>query len=228
MAQRVETYNPSYDAARFSYRPPPRRFGTSPTELLHLAVAITVLTGAIVLYSVSEVSPLHKYDLGTQILVAFGIAVTGFALHEIAHKITAQHYGHWSEFRFSVPGLILTGIAAYIGVLVGAPGATWHTATSPRDNGKISAAGPLLNLFMAMIAFPFTSQVTNSKDLASAIADQLLLFNAILAAFNLIPLGPLDGRKILRWNLVIYLTLVGLTVMLFIYAQPWRIADPKP
>lgn len=227
MAQRVDTYNPSYETARFTYQRPPRRFGTSPTELLHLTVAVLVLSGAIVLYSQSSVSTLHKEPLVTQIVVALGIAITGFALHEVAHKITAQHYGHWSEFRFSVAGLLLTALAAFMGVLVGAPGATWHTATSPRDNGRISAAGPLLNLFMALFAFPFTSQINPSRGLVTAIADHLLLFNAILAAFNLLPIGPLDGRKILRWNVVVYGILVGCTALLFIYAQPWRIAE-KP
>lgn len=218
MAQYHDVYNPYYGSgSRFT---PRRRFGTSATELIHLFVATTVLTTAIVLWmNLAQASPLQDLDLFTKILVALGIAVTGFALHEIGHKITAQHFGHWSEFRFSIPGLVLTLIVSALGFLLGAPGATWHTATSPKENGKISAAGPLVNIVIGVIAWPFSSQYQQGNDFA-VVADGVLLFNAILAGFNLIPLGALDGRKVLRWNPVVYAILVALVVGLFIAARP--------
>ena len=217
MAQYHDVYNPYYGSGpRFT---PRRRFGTSITELIHLVVATAVLTTAIVLWmDLAQASPLQELDLMTKIFVALGIAVTGFALHEIGHKITAQHFGHWSEFRFSIPGLLLTLIVSALGFLFGAPGATWHTATSPNENGKISAAGPLVNIIIGLIAWPFSSQY-QSNDLA-IIADGVLLFNAILAGFNLIPLGALDGRKVLRWNPFVYAVLVALVVGMFIVANP--------
>lgn len=217
MAQYHDVYNPYYGSgSRFT---PKRRFGTSVTELIHLFVAVAVLTTAIVLWmEMAQASPLQDLDLFTKIMVALGIAVTGFALHEIGHKITAQHFGHWSEFRFSIPGLALTLIVSALGFLLGAPGATWHTATSPKENGKISAAGPLVNIVIGVIAWPFSSQY-QSNDF-SIIADGVLLFNAILAGFNLIPLGALDGRKVLRWNPIVYFVLVGLVVGLFFAARP--------
>jgi Zn-dependent protease len=215
-------YNPSYGSGPRYNRP--RRFGTSFTELVHLVVAIAVLTTAIVLWMrVVTAGPLQDLDFATKIILALGIAVTGFALHEIGHKVTAQHFGHWSEFRFSIPGLLLTLVVSYLGFLVGAPGATWHTATSPKENGKISAAGPLVNIIIGLIAWPFTSQF-QSHDFA-VIADGVLLFNAILAGFNLIPLGALDGRKILRWNPLIYAILVGLVVGMFFVANPLQFLD---
>jgi Zn-dependent protease len=217
LAQYHDVYNPYYGSgSKFT---PRRRFGTSVTELIHLFVAVTVLTTAIVLWmNFATASPLQGLDLFTKIYVALGIAVTGFALHEIGHKITAQHFGHWSEFRFSIPGLALTLIVSALGFLLGAPGATWHTATSPKENGKISAAGPLVNIVIGVIAWPLSSQY-QSNDFA-IIADGVLLFNAILAAFNLIPLGALDGRKVLKWNPVVYFVLVGLVVGLFVAARP--------
>lgn len=223
MAQYHDVYNPQYGTYGTRSRLPPRpRFGTSATELIHLVVATAVLTTAIVLWmNLAQASPLQELDLFMKILVALGIAVTGFALHEIGHKITAQHFGHWSEFRFSIPGLLLTLVVSALGFLFGAPGATWHTATSPKENGKISAAGPLVNIVIGTVAWPFTSQY-QSNDLA-VIADGVLLFNAILAGFNLVPLGALDGRKVLRWNPVIYAVLVALVVGLFIVADPLRL-----
>jgi Zn-dependent protease len=184
-------------------------------------VAVTVLTTAIVLWM--RQIPIGRFadlELAQQIMVAAGISITGFALHEIGHKITAQHFGHWSEFRFSLPGLLATLVMSYFGFLIGAPGATWHTATSPRDNGKISAAGPLINIIIALAAFPLTNKIMD-LGMVSIVADGVLLFNAILAAFNLIPFGPLDGKKILKWNPFVYGILVLLTAALFVYARPF-------
>lgn len=192
-------------------------------EILHLLLATAVLTTAIVLWLLFwEPAKTATLDLWQVILVATGIVLTGFVLHEVAHKITAQHFGHWSEFRSSLGGLAFTLLLSYaFHMLFGAPGATWHTATSVRDNGKISAAGPFTNLVIALIAVPFKSQ-GGHVDLLTIIADGVLVFNSFLAIFNLIPLGPLDGRKILRWNPVVYGVLVVFTVLLVIYAQPFQ------
>jgi Zn-dependent protease len=101
--------------------------------LFHLFIAVATLTTAIVLWMMrSAYANFEDLGIAQMVIVAAGITITGFALHEIGHKITAQHYGHWSEFRFSLPGLLLTLVMGYIGFLFGAPGATWHTATSPR------------------------------------------------------------------------------------------------
>lgn len=214
-------YNPYYGSGpRFS---PRRRFGTSPTELLHLGIATTVLIVAIVLWMQNTTAgSLHDLALAEQIFVAIGIAVTGFALHEIGHKITAQHFGHWSEFRFSLPGLLLTLLVSYFGFLFGAPGATWHTATSPRENGRISAAGPVVNIVIALAAWGLRSLVLSEGDPLRVIADGVLLFNTVLAGFNLVPLGALDGRKVLRWNPFLYAVLVATVVAIILLAHPFR------
>lgn len=216
-----EVYNPEYVDRPFR---PRTRFGTSPMELLHLLLATAALTTAIVLwYLWWQEDKVENLQLWQVILIAAGIVITGFVLHEVAHKITAQHFGHWSEFRASFPGLAFTLLlAGFLHMLFGAPGATWHTATSVRDNGKISAAGPFTNLVIAVIAFPFTTGITNREDLPSLIAEGVLVFNTFLAIFNLVPLGPLDGRKILRWNPVVYGALVVLTVLLVVYTNPFQ------
>jgi len=56
-------------------------------------------------------------------------------------------------------------------------------------------------------------------------ASSLLFFiayiNAFLAFFNLIPFGPLDGRKIMAWRIDIWIVLLlislGLIVLSFMY-----------
>jgi Zn-dependent protease len=45
--------------------------------------------------------------------------------------------------------------------------------------------------------------------------------NALLAAFNMIPFGPLDGRKVRQWSLVVFgvtfAACLGLAFVAFVY-----------
>jgi len=66
------------------------------------------------------------------------------------------------------------------------------------DMIKVSAAGPLANLLLAFFAIlflkiPLLSGVTVWRDLVN----NILLYNVVLAVFNLIPIPPLDGSKVL-------------------------------
>lgn len=205
------------------YVPPKSRFATSPSEILHLAVAMLAL--AAVLYIVFDKNEgfqkLNALSAPLKIAAALLISGVGFVLHELGHKFTAQHFGHWSEFRASVSGLLLALVIAWTtGIPFAAPGATWHNAHSKRDQGKISAAGPLVNLFVAFLAFPFTLAPDARSTVVGQLAGILMAFSTFLAVFNLIPLGLLDGRKILAWNPVVYATMVSIGIGILVYAHP--------
>jgi Zn-dependent protease len=215
------TYNPSLADPRHFSPIKRRRFGTSTTELIHLAVATAALTLALFLWF-DHADDIFKFDfqhlsLFGKILLAFAVATSGFVLHELGHKFTAQHFGHWSEFRASPVGLILAVGTAYIfGFLIALPGATWHTASERRENGKVSAVGPLINIIVMVIAFPFTMSTSTTTTLQGNIAVAVLFFNGILAIFNLLPFGPLDGKKVLAWNPFFYIVLLGLAIGTFV------------
>ena len=83
-------------------------------------------------------------------------------------------------------------------------------------NGKISVAGPVVNIILALIflliASSIYTQAFHSQDL-------VLLFNicavgfsvnSYLAVFNLIPIGNLDGSKVLNWNAGIWVITIGI------------------
>ena len=56
--------------------------------------------------------------------MAFAAVLTGFLLHEIAHKWMAQQYGCWAEYRGNKNGLYFAlAMSAFLGVLLAAPGA---------------------------------------------------------------------------------------------------------
>jgi Zn-dependent protease len=131
--------------------------------------------------------------------------LTEFLLHELAHKFTAQKFGCWSEYRYTEFGLILTLVTGFFGYVFAAPGVVWHSGRITREQeGKISAAGPATNLALAALFFAiwFTLPVTG-------ILKILLWFvawiNVWVGAFNLIPISPLDGSKIWKWNIPLYI-----------------------
>jgi len=128
----------------------------------------------------------------------------GFVLHEIAHKLMAIRYGFWAEYRLWLEGLLLALVTAYFGFVFAAPGAVYiHGNYIERDvNGKISLAGPLTNIILA-IMFLMVSTVLPSP--INQVAFLGYAVNSFLALFNLIPLAVLDGAKVFRWNPLIWL-----------------------
>ena len=137
----------------------------------------------------------------------------GFVLHELAHKFTAMNFGYWAEFRKdNLMLLVAVVLAALVGVVFAAPGATmiYGSGVTREQNGKISAAGPVTNLILC-IPFAFLLFISNVMDPASSSRSILVIagmvglqVNAMIAAFNMLPVSVLDGRKVLAWNPAIF------------------------
>ena len=149
-------------------------------------------------------------------LVTVGI---GFILHEMAHKFTAMHYGYWAEFRKdNLMLLVAVALAALVGVVFAAPGATviYGTGVTREQNGRISAAGPLTNLVLC-IPFAIILLVSGSGiSLLGTIGVIGLQVNGMIAAFNMLPVSVLDGRKVLAWNKGIFLALIAVAFIVVI------------
>jgi len=164
-----------------------------------------------------------------QFAVFLGIALvgigTGFLFHELAHKGVAQRFGYHAEFRMWKLGLIIAIASAVISFgqfLFFAPGAVYtstYKQTDPREEGLISAAGPVANIILAGLFFLLATGAGNS-DTLRLIGDFGFQINLWLAAFNLVPFPPLDGVKILRWNKLAWFALAviswGLLLMLML------------
>jgi Zn-dependent protease len=143
------------------------------------------------------------------LLVAVGL---GFILHELAHKFVAVRYGFYAEFRMWFEGLIFAIITAVIIKLAFvAPGAVYIHGDhiSREQNGKISIAGPLVNIVLALIFFGLTPYISyNTTYVWGFVLNNLIYFgffvNSYLAAFNLIPFSVLDGAKVIRWNPIVW------------------------
>jgi len=155
-----------------------------------------------------------------QFAVFLGVALvgigTGFLFHELAHKCVAQRYGYHAEFRMWKLGLVIAIASAVISFgrfLFFAPGAVYtstYKQPDPREEGLISAAGPVTNIILAGLFFLLAAG-TGYSDIWSLVGTFGFQVNLWLAAFNLVPFPPLDGVKILRWNKVAWFVLVALS-----------------
>jgi Zn-dependent protease len=148
----------------------------------------------------SLASPIPLYF----VLIAVAAALTGFIAHEMAHKLVARRLGYWAEFRMWPMGLVLSLITSVAGFLFAAPGATVVNGMDPRNVrgwGQTGLAGPASNLVFAT-AFYAGSMSTFAWNGTFSFALLFLAWiNTLFATFNLLPLDPLDGAKVLRWGL---------------------------
>jgi len=115
--------------------------------------------------------------LAAQALLVFGLVFC----HELAHLLTARAYG------FRVVGLELFpfGGAAYCDDLF---------EGRKFEESIMALAGPAFNVLLL-----FGAQVLRWQGLwTGELADDFVRFNFWLAAFNLIPVLPLDGGRVVR------------------------------
>lgn len=185
-------------------------------ELQHLLISICVLTIAFA-FVLSRNNLFYGLSSGFELdILPKGIAlsfigiVSAFFVHEMSHKFMAQKYGLWAEYRMYPKGL---QFALLLGLLTpfvfAAPGAVMFRGDS-RDfeTGQIAMAGPLANIILAMITFPLYLFVFFEQSILRDIVGFICFINAFLATFNLLPFGPLDGVKIIRWNATIWIILL--------------------
>lgn len=194
------------------------RFGR--LERLHIVVAVAVLTFAFtILFYGGARSILSAVDtslLAYWVGVSFVIVLTGFLLHELAHKFVAQRYGAWAEFRIFPLGLMLALLFSLTGFVFAAPGAVYIQGNiNRRQNGLISLSGPLTNLLLGGGFYGAWLLIPAGGMLASVLA-WVGIVNLLFAAFNLIPIRPFDGSKIVRWSIGAYAVVAGAAVLLLL------------
>lgn len=190
-------------------------FYFSPQEKKDLLISWITLSIAFALLISPTLLGITDFLFGLAIaIVAVG---TGFIFHELAHREMAKHYGFHSEFRAWYPGLALALILAIVTMgqfTFAAPGATYFYATnvSKKQNGIISAAGPIVNIILGLILL--LAGLATSDALLKTILLSSAMINYWFALFNLIPIYPLDGSKIIKWNFPIWIALIAISAFL--------------
>ena len=154
-------------------------------------------------------------------LIVLVVLVFSAILHEIAHGYVAERLGdptarllgrltlnplpHIDLFLTIILPLLL--ILSHTGIIFGGakpvPVDPYNLKDGRKDMALVSLAGPATNIALALIAtalFKFVG--LNSTNLFLIFLNVFLLLvikvNLSLAIFNLLPIPPLDGSKILR------------------------------
>lgn len=194
-------------------------------EIKDMIIALVALT---ILFSLSVTRPIG-WSLENLLFfapIAFVAVGIGFILHELGHKIVAQRFGFVSEFRRWDYGLILGLLTVPFGFMIFAPGAVYFGSygrmVTDEENGKIALAGPVVNIVLALIFLALTLSIrpmlstTNASMMNIVVHTFVLAFNvnSYLALFNLLPIPPLDGSKVVQWNIVIYLVALIVSALL--------------
>jgi Zn-dependent protease len=183
----------------------------SARELQDLALAWVALSVAFALFfaggGTAGVRRLLQAGVALPLAVSLVTAGVGFLLHELAHKVVAVRFDQVAEFRADYGMLFLAVMTALVGFIFAAPGAVHHRGrVTRRELGLIALAGPATNLLLAAVFLPvYVGGAVAGSPLAVLVGGRGLAINLFLAAFNLLPIGSLDGATVREWSTTVYL-----------------------
>jgi Zn-dependent protease len=138
-------------------------------------------------------------------------------VHEAAHGYAARHYGDNTAYALGritlnplkhidpigtilMPLLIFAGSPFLFGYAKPVPVRFGNLRNPKRDMVWVALAGPMSNLIMALIwglVFYVLQGAEVTEPFFLKMAQGGILVNAVMFAFNLFPLPPLDGGRIL-------------------------------
>ena len=158
------------------------------------------------------------------LVITFLVLIFSLSVHEAAHAWSASRLGDDTARRLGrvslnpvvhtdpigtllLPLIAMVSNAPVIGWAKPTPVNTRNLGHPRRDHILVTAAGPVSNLMIAVVAAtalrlipigggPSMSDLEVARPL-EMIATQTLLLNVLLAVFNMLPIPPLDGGQIM-------------------------------
>ena len=189
------------------------------SEIIHLFIAWVVLSIAFAWQGFS-----NFYALYINLPIVLLAVGTGFIVHELSHKFVAIFYNAKARFVMWAYGLLFAVALALIsggGFVFAAPGAVyiWGKDLSRKENGIISVAGPLSNLIIAILFFVLSLIIFQFyvSQFMVTLFFTIISVNLFLGLFNMLPIPPLDGYKVLVWNKIVWGVLLAIFVGGLIY-----------
>ena len=148
----------------------------------------------------------------------------GTILHEFGHKFVAMKYGYRSEFKLWPIGLLIAFVTSFFGIVISVAGEARIFADDISDEiqGRISIAGPMFNIALALIfiviaalVYPFNVH-SDIFHLIYLICTVGFSVNSFLATFNLLPFYTLDGTKVLKWNAIYWIAAFAISASMML------------
>ncbi len=135
---------------------------------------------------------LGSYASGGAVAAVSGVAFVCLVflcvlLHEFGHALAARRYG------IRTPDITLLPI--------GGLARLERMPDKPSEELVVAIAGPLVNVAIALLLFPFAQgafQPAIIENAGAGLVPKLFTANIMLVLFNLIPAFPMDGGRVLR------------------------------
>jgi len=214
-----------YPGAPYIVAPARRGLRFSREELRHILLAC----GALILaFTMAQLGLFYGFaglttDYVVVVVIGSTVAVlTGFLLHELMHKVVAQRYGAWAEFRSSRTGLLFAVVTGLFGIVFAAPGAVYIAGPLSREqNGRVSLVGPMTNFAIGLgfLAATLALLPFAAPGIAVYVLSVFALtayINVFLGGFNMLPVPPLDGSKVFAWNKGIWAAAIAAIALTFV------------
>ena len=197
------------------------------SELLHFLIggSLIFVIGLIAFWD----SQLFTLGYGWAVFMLAGFYMTAFLFHEFGHRQVAIHFGLQTKFRLLTFGMLLTVIGLLTGLFslisnspalpsLALPGAVVVLGLDKinRKTGLCKAAGPTINLIYGSILLVISFLIPSTLYPLNYFFALAAYLNYMLGAFNMIPLGILDGQNIFKWNKNVYFILMGSLILLLI------------
>ena len=158
-----------------------------------------------------------------ELVGVIALVIWSITTHEVAHawvanrcgddtakqlgRITLNPLPHIDVFlTILMPVMLIMTLGIGLGGAKPVPVLPWRMRNPRRDMALVAAAGPISNILIAAILAALLSALVNSgfwmKDaMGVTVLGGAIWINLVLAAFNLFPLPPLDGSRIVAYFL---------------------------
>ena len=195
-------------------------FSFTGKEIRDLVISFIVIAlGFTILYSNGNYSDVTL--IFPVVMIGVG---AGFIFHELGHKFVAMHYGYYAEYELWPIGLLVALVSSFFGFIFAAPGAVviFSNGMEEKTNGIISIAGPIVNILLGLIFFLILGSLGDFVYTETGVIVYLICMlgtriNFFLAAFNLLPIPPLDGSKVMAWSVPIWLVTFAIAALLVLF-----------
>ena len=151
------------------------------------------------------------------LIISFIVIALGFTI--------LYSNGDYSHVTLIFP-VVMIGVGAgfIFHFIFAAPGAVviYSNGMEKKTNGLISIAGPIVNIVLGLIFFLILGSLgdfiyTETGAIVYLICVLGTRINFFLAAFNLLPIPPLDGSKVMSWSVPVWLITFAIAAILVLF-----------